>query len=118
MIFDVPFYTESVKSSLSHGGELGMKEEGLILLVPICKGELRNSVPIAASQSRPTQSSVWDGTIPQFTVVIIETAVTVHHELKREAVPCFTAHLSHLPQPAEASSQAQLVVLCQQRSGF
>lgn len=100
MIFDMPFYTEGVKSSLSHAGEVGVKEEGLILLVPICKGELRNSAPIAARQSRPTQSSVCDGTVPQFTVVIIETAVTVHHELKREAVPCFTAH--PLP-PAPAS---------------
>ena len=112
MIFDTPFYTEGVRLSLSHAGEVGVKEAAFILLVPICKGGLRNSVPIAASQSRPTQSSVWDGTLPQFTV-IIKTAVAVHHELKREAVPYFTVHPSHLPQPAETPLQAQPVVLCQ-----
>lgn len=110
MIFDMPFYTEGIRSSLSHAGEMGVKE-GWILLDPVCKGELRNSVPIAASQSRPTQSS-----LPWFTVVIIKTAVTVHQELKREAVACFTAHPSHLPQPAETPLQAQPVVLCWYRN--
>lgn len=64
MIFDIPFYTEGVRSSLSHAGEVGVKEEALVLLIPICKGELRNSAPIAASQSRPTQSSMLGGTLP------------------------------------------------------
>lgn len=110
MIFDIPFYTEGVRSSLSHAGEVGVKEGALVLLIPICKGELRNSVPIAASQSRPTQSSMLDGTLHQFTVTVM-TAVAVHHELRRAAVPSFTTHPSHLPQPAETPLQAQPVVL-------
>jgi len=76
----------------------GERKKTQIRLVPTCKGELTNSVPIAPSQSRPTQSSVWDKTL---SVVIIKTAVTVHQELKREVVACFTAYPSHLPQPAE-----------------
>lgn len=107
MIFDIPFYTEGVRSSLSHAGEVGVKEAALVLLIPICKGELRNSVPIAASQSRPTQSSMLDGTLHQFTAT---TAVAVYHAL-RAAVPYFTTHPSHLPQPAETPLQAQPVVL-------
>lgn len=107
MIFDIPFYTEGVRSSLSHAGEVGVKEAALVLLIPICKGELRNSVPIAASQSRPTQSSMLDGTLHQFTAT---TAVAVHYAL-RAAVPYFTTHPSHLPQPAETPLQAQPVVL-------
>lgn len=87
----------------------------MILLVPLCKRELRNSVPIAASQSGPTQSSVWDGTLPQF-VVITKIAVAVHHELKREVIPYFTAQPSHLPQPAETPWQAEPAVLCQERN--
>lgn len=37
MIFDEPFYTEGVRLSLSHAEEVGLKGEGFILLVPICK---------------------------------------------------------------------------------
>lgn len=111
MIFDKPFYTEGVRLSLSHAEEVGVKEESLILLVPICKRKLRNSVPSATRQSRPTQSSVCHGALPPLTATI-KAAVTVHHKLKRAAVPCFTAHPSHLPQPAEIPLQPLPVTLC------
>lgn len=53
---------------------------------------------------------VCDGALPQFTVTI-KAAVTVHGKLKRAAVPCFTAHPSHLPQPAEIPLQPQPVMV-------
>lgn len=69
--------------------------------------KLRNSVPSAARQSRPTESSVWDGALPQFTVTV-KAAVAVHHKLKRASLLYSTslppAPASRNPTAATASN--------------